>query len=519
MSLLNSLFANERTSADLSRPPPQRHHHHRRHESTRFPPEVYTDLTRTDMDLLAPIFLPSPYRDSKSRAAHDKQIKKRIAALPRHLQSSYSVVTPWCGVHGKLCVTPLRSIFNALRVDIEDGTARTWRPLASEGRLSNLAKEMVEVVIHTSVIWLGPQIFSEKFKRQPRRVFTVNARKVDTRCIPCMLTSMADSFDTLLAIAACFIGRKPEGIWEKSKRIQWLEAWICACVVEGKRRDAARLMWDCGKAFKKSLREARNGFEEREDDEGMGGVGGLASPTARNAGEEQREEVPEMKERLSRPHGEPWQDPDVGSVRSRSREEAASTHLQRRIREPESFRRPTTQSELLHPCTADTGASARPRPASSVYSRDIASRRNTVASRDDVDSILDLYRRSTLLPDHFQVYSLDPAEDPSVPPVPQMPMTATFATPTPQTPPPVPERNALRDKGKGKKPRLHDNAGLENVTIPRKSYYGVVGVDESEFSKQWREMLEGRAPALRVSKRGEVKGPYDADSIKSRDLQ
>jgi len=77
------------------------------------------------MDLLAPVLLPSPYKDSKSRSAHDKATKRRIADLPCHLQSEYAAMTPWCSAHGKLCTTVMRSIFGALKTDIEDGTLKT----------------------------------------------------------------------------------------------------------------------------------------------------------------------------------------------------------------------------------------------------------------------------------------------------------------------------------------------------------------------------------------------------------
>ena len=265
-------------------------------------------------------------------------------------------------------------------------------------------------------------------------------------------------------------------------------------------------------------------------------LGDLASPTAGRPGERPDEMAQERTQRPSCSHRESsrresWQREYPDFVRRQSGEDAAPAPSRKRGHDSEVPQGERPQSGFLHPGTAAPRASYRPHPASSVYLRDMfdVSRPNTymsTATTGDIDDILNLYRRSTLLPDHFQIYSLDPAEDDSVPPVPQVPAAParrTSAMPAPLMPArpsqsPPPERNARReDKGKGKKPRPHDDAGLENVTIPRNTYYGAVGADESEFSKQWREMLSGRAPALRVSKKGEVKGPYDADSVYSRD--
>jgi len=220
---------------------------------------------------------------------------------------------------------------------------------------------------------------------------------------------------------SCFIGRQPESICEKSKRIHWLEAWICAYVVEGKKKEASRLMWDWGMAFQKSRRDAR---EIRESENGRdGGMvdGGLAPSRASTA----------------RPGGA--QDTSSRGVRRPSRYQAREypknvtpSPMDEIEREDAHWRVPQPETTLMHRNQVgelrldNPGLSlgGRACAASSVYSRDISglSRRNTnvryPSGNDDVDDIISLYRRSTLMPDDFKVYKLDPADDDSVPPVP-----------------------------------------------------------------------------------------------------
>jgi len=219
------------------------HHHRRRTEH--FPPQTYSDLTRTDLSLVAPILLPQTVHETRS--AYEKKIKKTIADLPWHLHCKIPLLSSFCSLHSKLSPGPITSLFNSLREEIEDEVPKTWDPLVKRQMLSAQKAEMVEIVQHLAVLWMGPKVFQARFEREPRRAFM---KEKPSKCCACTLVAMAGDFQTQVAMAGLFIGRINQNMWEGSKRIQWYLEWTCARLPKRRRDDAQGLIWEIGKKFR-----------------------------------------------------------------------------------------------------------------------------------------------------------------------------------------------------------------------------------------------------------------------------
>jgi hypothetical protein len=221
------------------------HGGHRRRHTSKFPPQDYTDFTRTDISLIAPLLLPQPVNETRS--AYEKRIKKGIAALPPHLHCKLSLLSSFCSLHSKLTPGPIISLFNSLREEIEDDVPKTWGPLVQREQLSSQKREMVEIVQHLAVLWLGPKVFQARFEREPRRTLL---KEKPTKCCACTLVAMAGDFQTQVAMAGLFIGRVNQNMWENSKRIVWFLEWTSARLPRSRREDAKSLIWEIGKKFR-----------------------------------------------------------------------------------------------------------------------------------------------------------------------------------------------------------------------------------------------------------------------------
>lgn len=250
--------------------------HHRRRHTHAFPPQEYTDFSHTDLSLLAPILLSEKRREK--RPAYEKRIKKRISELPAHLQCKHSLLSSFCSMHGKLLPAPVISLFNAMRQEIEDEIARVWVPLAERHQLSSQKREMVNIVQNLAVLWLGAKVFKARFDREPPRALTVEK---PSKCAACTLVRMSSSFSTQVAMAALFIGRVHQRVWEGSNRIHWFLEWATAKLPPVKRGTAAPLIWEIGKKFRMTRLGAAEGRRSRkkgkaesiEDDESELGPG------------------------------------------------------------------------------------------------------------------------------------------------------------------------------------------------------------------------------------------------------
>ena len=219
-------------------------HHARRHTRT-YPPERYSDLTRNDLALIAAIL--TSENSQETRPAYEKKIKTRIADLPAHLHCKHPLLSTFCGLHSKLSPLPISSLFHAIREEIEDEVPRTWNPLAERKQLSAQKEEMIEIVQHLAVLWLGPKVFQERFHRTPRRAFI---KEKPSKCAACLLVSIGGDFPTLIAMAGLFIGRVRKNVWGNSKRIQFLLEWAASRLPPSRRGDGSALVWEIGRKFR-----------------------------------------------------------------------------------------------------------------------------------------------------------------------------------------------------------------------------------------------------------------------------
>jgi hypothetical protein len=266
--------ANKMISDHLKRSRSRSRGGHRRRHTQNFPPQEYSDFTRTDLSLIAPILVPQTVHEKRS--AYEKKVKKSIADLPPHLHCKLPLLSSYCSLHSKLSPAPITSLFNSLREEIEDEVPKTWGPLVERQQLTSQKREMVEIVQHLAVLWLGPKVFKARFDREPRRTFM---KEKPSKCCACTLVAMAGDFQTQVAMAALFIGRINQNMWESSKRIVWYLEWTSARLPKSRREDAKGLIWEIGKKFrmtrlgaegKGNSRKQPNLEEEEESELGPG---------------------------------------------------------------------------------------------------------------------------------------------------------------------------------------------------------------------------------------------------------
>lgn len=256
----------------------QHHHHHRRYRAHNFPPRVYSDLTRADILLIAPILLPKTAKETQSE--YEKRVKKRISELPAHLHCKHPLISSYCSLHSKISPGPITSLFNSLRAEIEDEVPYTWGPLVENQQLEAMKSNLVETVQNLAVLWLGKKAFGERYGKGPPLSL---AQLKPSSCAACTLVLMATDFQTQVAMAALFIGRVDARIWHSSKRIAWFLEWTAARMPGSVREDSKKLIWEMGKKFRlnrigseyaisnrKKKSRMDQGEEEQEEEFGAG---------------------------------------------------------------------------------------------------------------------------------------------------------------------------------------------------------------------------------------------------------
>jgi hypothetical protein len=364
------------SSSSTIRPPEK----HRPRRTRAFPPVEYSDLTRNDLAVLAPIFVPQ--RPEESRSAYDREIKARIAALPAHLHCKYPLLSPFCHLHSKVATLPVSSLFNTIREEIEDHLPRVWGPLAKRGQLSSQKEEMLEIVTHLAVLWLGPKLFEARFQRQPRRALV---RLKPSKCNACQLVLIGKDFPTLVAMAGLFIGRVKKRVWGSSKRIQFLLEWTASRLAPRMREDGSELVWDIGRKFRVTR------------------IGAMAGQKRKKG---KRARVDDDAE-----------DVDAGNVEDEEEGEfgpgtaSYAFSLDRELKEEKSrgprkligssaFATADGQEEDLEQKEEEQrqqqgGGNRKTRPASSMYSRDISDERDRPPAIDinqELDEIISMYQ-------------------------------------------------------------------------------------------------------------------------------
>ena len=157
-----------------------------------FPPQGYTDLTRTDVALLVPVLVNT----------HDNgEIRKLIDNLPSHLQSKYPKLATLCRAHHHLNPLPLTDLYNAIRSDMSGG-------------------------LH---LWFSYRTSTETTQMQRRCIDGVLAhpwQTLSTGCAACLLSHIGSNVELTAAVGSLLLAAISPINWKRSKRILWLEQCI-----------------------------------------------------------------------------------------------------------------------------------------------------------------------------------------------------------------------------------------------------------------------------------------------------
>ncbi|KAM0713817.1 hypothetical protein Q7P37_010779 [Cladosporium fusiforme] len=269
--------------------------HNRRHRTQHFPPREYTDLTRTDISLIAPILLPKTAKETRSE--YEKRTKKRISELPAHLHCKHPLLSSFCSLHSKISPGPIVSLFNSLREEIEDEIPETWTPLVEKKALEPMKRGMVEMVQNLAVVWLGQKFFAERYGKNPPLSL---ARSKISGCAACTMVLIAADFQTQVALASLFIGRVDYKVWHSSKRIAFFLEWTAARMPGSVRDDSKKLIWEVGKKFRLTRigsedaksKKKRSRVDQEEEEENEFGPGTASYPFSLEPEQREKREGP-----------------------------------------------------------------------------------------------------------------------------------------------------------------------------------------------------------------------------------
>lgn len=336
---------------------------------------------------------------------------------------------------------------------------------------------------------MPPAAFVQVYGRHAKR--QAHYDQITAKCAACILSQIGGHADALIALGACIVGRVSSSIWHKSKRIQWIESWIGDCVKPEKQETAVSMMWDLGKGLRKARLEA----PERP--------GRLSQHFELMANASDQQFPP------TRPHRSGSQDDHIALMMA-----ASSGDDTDRLPVPDddlgisapNNADPGTAGFALKAQQSDRVEAARFTPladdAPSVYSQagahsgqlknPTSTRYSSQAFDDTKSEFIDLYRRTL---------DLEPAHDPAQIPRADSPLI-----------PPPPQSTAQEDPNSLAYFPRHK---MKPITIISSSF-GQDAYEHAEpprTSKLWKRRAEGRVPALRVGRNGEVKGPDDPVTV------
>ncbi|OQO05837.1 hypothetical protein B0A48_09932 [Cryoendolithus antarcticus] len=348
---------------------PHRHHHHHR-PTPNFPPKAFYDLTPADFAHLAPLFV------SVSNTNLDATfLQDRILRLPSHLQAhGLRRLSSLCSMHNHLAPAPVASLLGMLRAEIEGKLVRVWLPLVEQANISAFKVELVNIALHLSALWLGPEGFRAKYGMEPR---LQSLSRSERGCAACVLTAVGlGGLGTLLAHSSIIIGGIEERWWPKSSRARWCESWVWTAAKDGQGEQAVDLMFKVARAMGDARLRAERGLGALDE----GGFE-IVSPA-----DKKRKRTPPVPRRPKRISG------GSGFVTDLKTDSEAESEVEEGS---------SSEGEvLLRP-----GPGRQPRITSSIYSRPTSTPPQLATPRpeesDQVDDILTLYRRSTIFPANF----------------------------------------------------------------------------------------------------------------------
>ena len=475
------------------------------------PPRViqdYTDLSSTDITLLTSILSHAPKHSSSLRSMYEDVVRRRIAQLPSHLQNKLPWLAPACSLHRKVNSPVVASVFNTLKREIEVCIPWVWGPLYFRGSIREQHDDLLTKLEDLSGLWLKPEAFEAKYHRK-QSTYEYQSNK----CKACMLAQIGGKVDVVTALDAAVIGRVKPGMWKRSKRILWIEAWVRDLAEEGQEDSAVRKMWKLGEELREVRKDANVPDEELEDEVEV------TSP---------------VQETGSRASMVDRREDDVSKVDPFS-DAIEADFLFENPRRPA----PRPASPLIPPSRADRSRYGTQQPSSgtSVFSHETAAE-DMFDSGSYADTPILSYNAATgepfglRFPNASSVYSrntnADELFDEEQPLMSnQRPISPNFSTVESELigmyqhstvsdsyrnrATQVPRRNTEAATSRRQKdPELakYPRYKLPPVTDPR----GKLGIDANNASDisvvRKRKTIASR-PALRVGKNGQVKGPFD----------
>jgi hypothetical protein len=242
---------------------PSSHHSRRHHHSKRSQPSGYTELSRSDIQLLTEILSHAP-TSSTSTYAYEQIVHELVDKLPSHLRNKLPWLSSSCKLHDKIASLPITSIYKALQYETDLCTRQVWSPLRGKGVLTAEQCDLLTTLEDLSALWIPEEAFEARYHRQqqskPAYVYS------STKCAGCQLAKIGGRTQALIALGAFFIGRVKPKIWKKSVRILWIESWLRASVDRSQSKEVVLKMWRTGSGLRK-LRKEHGGSDRDYVDE------------------------------------------------------------------------------------------------------------------------------------------------------------------------------------------------------------------------------------------------------------
>ncbi|KAK5122637.1 hypothetical protein LTR85_003900 [Meristemomyces frigidus] len=438
------------------------------HRRKNFPPQVYGDLNKLDLKLLAPVLAAAPSRNSPSYAMFEHTTSQLIAELPSHLRSKLSFLTAFCSQHKKLNALPVISLWNAIRREVESELATVWSQAGLT--LTSAHGHFIARVMHYP--W-----FSQ------------------SRCAACSLSQLGVDDDLLIALGAITLATLTPRNWNSSKRVFFLQGLMEGRAKPDHAAGAIQRMVELGSQFR-GLRDDLlaldvNGLCPCESATML--TSDLPQGSAQSARWASRSDRPAVK------FAGPCHSKEPGSAPVDVLETTAADRTHPSSLAPPSLtiaRKPVQSSErpnVFEHAFGGDGAqrlpATEPDAASSINSASgvstagqtmhpsLASRTGKISDTDESE-IVDLYLHSATTEESIQppaACNVQPAID-----VEQPSLRRKYSAPL---------------------------SNLAPIWLPRNHYGGEGALRTSEL---WKRRAGNRAPQLRVGKNGEVRGPFDS---------
>lgn len=199
------------------------------------PTLTYRDLSRDDIASLTQILsnsIPRQHDSSNSSTSTpEANLPAVIARLPSHLKSRISCMAPGCSRHKHLNMAPLDDLSRELRHEAKHYVSTIWKPLSKEGLFDVKQNDMLDALGSIATLHPDP-------------------------CSACWLEYVGLNVSASTALGAFIIGRISPGIYQKSKRLIWIEDVLRQMLLEQAAEFEISRMWEAGVEFRRTRKIA-----------------------------------------------------------------------------------------------------------------------------------------------------------------------------------------------------------------------------------------------------------------------